>query len=119
MKKLLTIALCAIFAIHAAEARTIYVNAKRPNNKGNGLKVKTAKKTIQAAINIAKKGDTILVYPGTYGQIWTKNKKITIKSVKGQKKTKLISYADDGILAELSKEVKKHNSKYNCSNYCR
>jgi hypothetical protein len=90
MKKLLAIALCALFAIHAAEARTIYVNANRPNNKGNGLKVKTAKKTIQAAINIAKKGDTILVYPGTYAPIKTNNKKITIKSVKGRKKTKIV-----------------------------
>ena len=56
-------AFCALVVVQA-EARTLYVNAKRPNNKGNGLKVNTAKKTIQAAINIARKGDTILVYPG-------------------------------------------------------
>ncbi len=83
MKNLLAVALCALLAIHAAEARTIYVDATRPNNKGSGLKISTAKKTIQAAINIAKKGDTILVYPGTYGQISSSNKKISIKSVKG------------------------------------
>ena len=64
MKRTLALALCALLAIHAAEARTLYVNAKRPSNKGNGLSVKKAKKTIQAAINIAKNGDTILVYPG-------------------------------------------------------
>ncbi len=69
MKKLIILAFCALFAIHSAEARTLYVNASRPNNKGNGLKLKTAKKTIQAAVNIAKKGDTILVYPGTYSPI--------------------------------------------------
>ncbi len=108
MKKLLTIAFCAIFAIHAAEARTIYVNAKRPNNKGNGLSLKKAKKTIQAAINIAKKGDTILVYPGTYAPIKTNNKKITIKGVKGQKKTVIVAKKtkdpwSQTTVAELSK----------------
>ncbi len=81
-------ALCASFAVQS-DARTLYVNASRPNNKGNGLSAKSAKKTIQAAINIAKKGDTILVYPGTYAQIGTTNKKITIKSVKGGAKTKI------------------------------
>ncbi len=90
MKKLLTIALCALFAIHAAEARTLYVNAKAKNNKGNGLSVKKAKKTIQAAINIARKGDTILVYPGTYAPIKTNNKKIEIVAVKGASKTKIL-----------------------------
>ncbi len=91
MKKLLTIALCALFAIHAAEARTLYVDATRPNNKGNGLKAKTAKKTIQAAINIAKNGDTIIVYPGKYhAPIKTNNKKITIKSKSGKAKTEIL-----------------------------
>ena len=86
MKRLLALALCALFACQAG-ARTLYVDAKRPNNKGNGLSVKKAKKTIQAAINVAKKGDTILVYPGTYAPIKTNNKKIAIKSVKGKSKT--------------------------------
>jgi hypothetical protein len=89
MKKLLTIALCALFAIHAAEARTLYVDATRPNNKGNGLKAKTAKKTIQAAINIARNGDTIIVYPGKYSNISTKNKKIRIISKSGKSKTNI------------------------------
>ena len=84
----IAIALCSLFTVQA-EARTLYVNAKRPNNKGNGLKLKTAKKTLQAAINVAKKGDTILVYPGTYAPIKTGNKKITIKSVKGKEKTRI------------------------------
>ncbi len=107
MKKLLTLALCALFTFHAAEARTLYVNAKRPNNKGNGLKLKTAKKTIQAAINIAKSGDTILVYPGTYAPIKTNNKKITIKTVKGAKKTKIVQPNKSGqqiALAQLGKQ---------------
>lgn len=107
MKKLLAILFCVAFAAGAADARTLYVNAKRPNNNGNGLKPSTAKKTIQAAINIARKGDTILVYPGSYQPIQTNNKKITIKSVKGRAKTKILPPAkakyDD--LAVLSKSV--------------
>jgi hypothetical protein len=90
MKKLLLLALCAILAAGSADARTLYVNAKRPNNNGNGLKPATAKKTIQAAINIARAGDTILVSPGTYAPIRTDNKKITIKSVKGVSKTRIV-----------------------------
>ena len=35
-------ALCAFFTVQT-EARTLYVDASRPNNKGNGLKLKTAK----------------------------------------------------------------------------
>ncbi len=90
MKKLLSVVLCALFAIHGAEARTLYVNANAKNNKGSGLSVKKAKKTIQAAINIAKAGDTILVYPGSYAPVKTNNKKIAIKSVKGAKKTSIV-----------------------------
>ena len=103
MKKLLLLALCALLSIHAAEARTLYVNASRPNNKGNGLSAKKAKKTIQAAINIAKKGDTILVYPGAYAPIKTKNKKIAIKSVKGKAKTSLVQNKGSGAVALLGK----------------
>ena len=69
MKRLFLLALCALFAASSAEARNLYVDASRPNNKGNALSLKKAKKTIQAAINIAKAGDTILVYPGTYAPI--------------------------------------------------
>ena len=68
MKRLLLLALCALFALDAG-ARTLYVDAKRPNNSGNGLSRAKAKMTIQAAINAAQAGDTILVYPGTYAPI--------------------------------------------------
>jgi hypothetical protein len=105
MKKLFTLALCALFAATAAEAKTYYVNASRPNNNGNGLKPATAKKTIQAAINLAQDGDTILVYPGEYTPIKTNNKKITIKSVKGAAQTKIVKTATqvDIALAQLGK----------------
>lgn len=116
MKRLLALALCALFACQA-EARTIYVNAKRPNNKGNGLSVKKAKKTIQAAINIARKGDTILVYPGTYAPIKTNNKKIAIKSTKGRKKTKIVANEQQDFIVDLSKHVQKHNAQYDYTDY--
>ena len=111
MKRFLLLALCAIFALDAG-ARTLYVDAKRPNNKGNGRSVKKAKKTIQAAINVAKKGDTILVLPGTYAPIKTNNKKIAIKSVKGQNKTKLAPGKNDSVAADLAKHAKKNGGTY-------
>ena len=86
MIKFLALALCVLSAC-SANARTLYVNASRPNNNGNGLSVKKAKKTIQAAISSARNGDTILVYPGTYASVKTNNKKISIKSVKGSNHT--------------------------------
>ncbi len=89
MKKLLLLALCALLSANA-DARTIYVDAKRPNNSGNGLAARRAKKTIQAAINIAKAGDTILVKPGSYAPIKTKNRKIAIRATKGASKTKIV-----------------------------
>ena len=86
MKRILALALCALFALNA-EARTLYVDASRPNNNGNGRSSKTAKKTLQAAINIARKGDTIIVAPGSYSSITTNNKKIRIKAKNGSAKT--------------------------------
>ncbi|MBQ7252548.1 MAG: hypothetical protein IJS32_08115 [Kiritimatiellae bacterium] len=106
MKKLPILALCLAFAATAADARTLYVNASRPNNNGNGLKPSTAKKTIQAAVNIAKAGDTILVQPGTYAPIRTNNKRITIKGVKGVSKTTIVQTAKiqrDVVFAQLGK----------------
>ena len=90
MRKTFAILLCALFAATAAEARTLYVNANRPNNNGNGLKPSTAKKTLQAAINIAREGDTILVLPGSYSAIKTDNRKIAITSFKGASKTRIV-----------------------------
>jgi hypothetical protein len=108
MKKLLFLVLCALLAAGSAEARTLYVNASRPNNNGNGLKPATAKKTIQAAINLAKNGDTILVYPGTYHPIQTNDKRIAIKSVKGAAKTKIVKSAKferEVVLAQLGMQL--------------
>ena len=89
MKRLLPLVLCALFALDAG-ARTFYVDASRPNNGGNGRSAATAKKTIQAAINLAKKGDTVLVLPGTYSPIRTNGKKIVVKSVRGRARTTVV-----------------------------
>lgn len=88
MKRILLFAIGAMISLQAG-ARTLYVDASRPNNNGNGLKTATAKKTIQAAVNAAKAGDTIVVLRGTYAPISTKNKKITIKAKSGASKTKI------------------------------
>ena len=83
MKQLLLLALCALLSANA-DARTLYVDSSRPNNNGNGLSKAKAKKTIQAAINVAKKGDTILVLKGKYAApLKTNNRKIRIKSDSG------------------------------------
>ncbi len=105
MKSFLLLALCALFA-GTAGARTLYVDARRPNNNGNGFSAKQAKKTIQAAINIATAGDTILVAPGSYAPIKTNNKKITIKSTKGATKTTIVKSTKESenvALAQLGK----------------
>ncbi len=106
MKKLLLLALCALLSANA-DARTLYVDAKRPNNKGSGLSAKKAKKTIQAAVNVAKKGDTIVVYPGKYTPIKTKNKKVAIKSVKGKSQTYIQAAVNNVCLADLGTSIKK------------
>ena len=108
MKKLLLLALCALLAANAG-ARTLYVDASRPNNSGNGLSRAKAKKTIQAAINVAQAGDTILVYPGKYAPIKANNKKIVIKSVSGAAKTMIVKpkvSAGTIALAQLGKSWK-------------
>ncbi len=102
MKRILAFALCAAFACQAG-ARTFYVDASRPNNNGNGLKVKTAKKTIQAAVNAAAAGDTIVVLPGNYASFKTNNKKIVIKSQSGAKKTKIRYKGSNRAVALLGK----------------
>lgn len=54
MKYLLTIVLCFLQSAHCLNARTIHVGKEHPV------------KTIQAAIQLAQTGDTILVFPGHY-----------------------------------------------------
>ncbi len=109
MRTILTLSICALFALGTAEAKTFYVDASRPNNKGNGRSLKTAKKTIQAAVNIAKNGDTIIVYPGTYAPISTKNKKIKIRAMSGNARTSIEYKGGSGnAVAKLGKAWKTY-----------
>ncbi len=52
--------------IPAASGRTLYVNASRPDDSGDGFSWATAKKTIQAGVNEAVDGETIWVTNGVY-----------------------------------------------------
>ena len=49
-------------------ATTYYVDASRPDDTGNGLSLATAKKTLNAAVNLMAGGDTLLVKAGTYNE---------------------------------------------------
>ncbi len=66
-----------------ANGTLYYVDATRPDDGGNGLSWATAKRTIQAAIDWANDGDTIIVTNGIYAQIVTDNKPLIIQSVNG------------------------------------
>lgn len=69
------------------QATTYYVNSTQPNDTGNATSWGTAKKTIQAAINISASNDTIVVTNGIYASIITSNKTLIIQSVNGAAST--------------------------------
>ena len=64
-----------------------YVAASRPDDSGDGLSWATAKKSIQAAIDVTATGDVILVTNGTYGPIVSSNRAIIIQSINGATET--------------------------------
>ena len=63
--KLLAIFVIANMVIWA-DAKTYFVAASRSDNQGSGTSWTTAKKTIQAAIDLTIDGDTVLVTNGIY-----------------------------------------------------
>ena len=77
------------------QAATWYVDARRPNDSGDGLNWATAKKSIQAAVDESVAGDTILVKDGTYAPIVTNNKAISIQSVNGQEATIIDGFGEE------------------------
>ncbi len=70
---------------------TWYVNGSSVANGNSGLADSSAKATIQAAIDAASAGDTILVSPGAYDAIYTQGKAITIRSTDGAENTKIVA----------------------------
>jgi len=66
-----------------AFATTWYVDGTNGSDCFSGKSQSTAKKTIQAAIDMSVDGDMILVAPGTYAPIVESNKVIRIESERG------------------------------------
>jgi hypothetical protein len=66
--KIIQTGLLALFATSASVvyAATIYVDSSKTDDLGTGADWSTAKKTIQAAIDIAGENDTVLIAAGTY-----------------------------------------------------
>lgn len=59
---------CALLGAAPAGAAEWFVDKSRPNDDGDGTRVETAKRTIQAAVKAASAGDTITVLPGVYDE---------------------------------------------------
>lgn len=49
-------------------AGTVYADAAKPDDTGDGFSWETAKRTLQAAVGIATDNDTVLVAPGVYDE---------------------------------------------------
>ena len=71
---------CYEYGAASVGGTTWYVNGSTGSDANSGTSESSAKATIQAAIDAATEGDTILVAPGTYAPITTGNKAITIRS---------------------------------------
>ena len=83
-----------------------HVDVARPDDSGDGTGWGTAKRTIQAAVDLADTGDTVLVAPGIYGEGTrvtpggrllnrvVATKEITLKSRDGAEKTVILGARD-------------------------
>ena len=83
MKVAIVVAVCAVAFAVDGWAATYYVNGTSGSDSNAGTSSASAKKTIQAAVDAASLGDTILVSAGTYGIVDATDKGITIRSTDG------------------------------------
>ena len=67
MVKKMALLLFAMFSV-TSDAATYYVDAARPDDGGDGASWAAAKRTIQAAEDLAADGDTVLVTNGVYSE---------------------------------------------------
>ena len=92
MRKLLALMVAAFFGCPLF-ATTWYVNGTNGSDSYSGTSSSQAKKTIQAAIDAAADGDTILVAAGMYAPIDTKDKSLTISGLDDAEKTIIDGFA--------------------------
>ena len=64
--KIVVMAIAGLFA-GLATATEYFVDCNRPDDSGDGLSEQTAKRTIQAAVDLTKEKDIVTVLPGVYG----------------------------------------------------
>jgi hypothetical protein len=83
--KAATLAICALMAVPAM-AKVYYVDQSIGSDWYSGLKESMPKRTIQAAIDVAAAGSTIIVNPGVYAPFRTA-KKLTINASEGAEST--------------------------------
>jgi len=74
----LVLAFSLVATTPVAAATPIYVNAARPDDTGDGTSWETAKKTIQAGINVVDVGGTVNVAAGTYNENVQITKRLTL-----------------------------------------